>query len=229
MNKYISLIEILDNLLEHPLLKDLSLERAINYTVHFMRIVGCPKLFQETTSYIEIKNYRGLLPCNLENVIQVRTKVNNDNYQTFRYSTDSFHMSNDKPSYSDLTYKLQDNVIFTSLKEGTIEVAYKAFKVDENGYPMIPDNSSFIRALELFIKKQCFTVLFDLGKINAQVYNNVLQEYAFAVGQAQSELVKFSIDEAESFSNSINTLVSRTNEHKTGFVNNGNKEYIKLK
>jgi hypothetical protein len=47
---------------------------------------------------------------------------------------------------------------------------------------MIPDDSSFIRALELYIKKQVFTVLFDMGKIQQPVYNNVCQEYSFAVG-----------------------------------------------
>jgi hypothetical protein len=38
---------------------------------------------------------------------------------------------------------------------------------------MIPDKSAFTRALELYIKKQCFTILFDLGRINQAAYNNV--------------------------------------------------------
>ena len=93
---------------------------------------------------------------------------------------------------------------------------------------MIPDNSSFIRALELYIKKQCFTILFDMGKIDRFVYNNVCTEYAWAVGQAQSDLVRPSIDEMEAITNSLNTLVTRVNEHSRGFVNNGVKEKIRL-
>ena len=54
---------------------------------------------------------------------------------------------------------------------------------------MIPENSSFERALELYIKKKVFTVLFDLGKISQVVYNNTQQEYAWAVGDCQNEEV----------------------------------------
>lgn len=59
------------------------------------------------------------------------------------------------------------------MKDGEIEIAYRAIAVDEDGYPLIPDRSPFTRALELYIKKQCFTILFDLGKINQAVYSNV--------------------------------------------------------
>ena len=222
MDKYISLRVIMDNILDHPMLRDVSFERAINYTQSFMRIVGCPRIFEERTALVEIENYRGMLPCNYNDIIQVRTygNGNKENYGVFRYSTDNFHMSDNKQSSFDLTYKIQGNVIFTSIKEGTIEIAYNAFTTDSEGYPMIPDNSSFIRALELYIKKQYFTVLFDLGKINQAVYQNACQEYAWAVGQAQSDLVRPTVDQMQSFTNSWNTLIQKTNEHSTGFKNN---------
>lgn len=136
-------------------------------------------------------------------------------------------MSNDKTNFPELTYKVQGRVIFTSMKEGVIEIAYQAIKVDEDGFPLIPDNSSFIRALELYIKKNHFTVLFDLGKINPAVYSNVQQEYAWAVGQAQSDLIRPSIDEMQSITNALNTLVPRVNEHSKGFVTDGSMERIR--
>lgn len=229
MIKYISIKEILDNLLDHPMLKDVSFERAVNYTQSFMRIVGCPKMFEEKTAIIEIEDYRGVLPCDFNEIIQVRThNTCNNNYKVFRYSTDNFHMSENKQDSFDLTYKIQGNVIFTSMKEGTIEIAYNAFAIDSEGYPLIPDNSAFIRALELYIKKQCFTVLFDLGQINQAVYHNVCQEYAWAVGQAQSDLIRPTIDQMQAITNSLNTLIWRTTEHNNGFVNNGSTEKIKL-
>lgn len=230
MTRYISIREILDNILEHPMLKDVSLERAVNHAVHFMRIVGCPRIFEEKTALIEIKNYRGLIPCDFNEVIQVRTHNDYDkkNYRIFRYTTDNFHMSENKQDSFDLTYKIQGNVIFTSIKEGVIEIAYNAFAVDSDGYPLIPDNSSFISALELYIKKKQFNVLFDTGKISQAVYNQVCQDYAWAVGQAQSDLIRPTIDQMQSITNSFNTLVQRVSEHRSGFVNHGSAEMIKL-
>lgn len=229
MDRYISLKQILDNLLDHPMLREVSFERAVNHTINFMRILGCPKMFEEKTAIIEIEDYRGVLPCDFNEIIQVRTHNTCDNnYKVFRYSTDNFHMSDNKQDSFDLTYKIQGNVIFTSMKEGTIEIAYNAFVVDSDGYPMVPDNSVFIRALELYIKKQCFTVLFDLGQINQAVYHNVCQEYAWAVGAAQSDLIRPTIDQMQAITNSLNTLIWRTTEHNNGFVNNGSAEKIKL-
>lgn len=227
MESYINLKQVLDNLLQHPLLQDLSFERAVNYTIDFIRIVGCPKIFEEKTAHIKIENYRGALPCDFHRMIQVRTRLCGKS-TTFRYSTDSFHMSDDKyHNSSDLTYKIQGQIIFTSIKDGEIEIAYEAIGVDEEGYPLVPDNSSFIRALELYIKKQCFTIQFDLGKISPQVYNNVRQEYAWAVGQAQNELVKPSIDQMEAITNMWHSLIPRVSEHRTGFVNEGTREIWK--
>lgn len=230
MDRYISLRQVLDDILDHPMLKDVSFERAVNYTVHFMRIVGCPRMFEEKTALVEIKDYRGLIPCDFNDIIQVRTHSSCDrkNYGVFRYATDNFHMSDNKQDSFDLTYKIQGNVIFTSIKEGTIEIAYNAFAVDSDGYPMIPDNSSFINALELYIKKKQFNVLFDTGKISQAVYNQVCQDYAWAVGQAQSDLVRPTIDQMQAITNSLNTLVWRVSEHKSGFVNTGSAEKIKL-
>lgn len=119
-------------------------------------------------------------------------------------------------------------MIYTSIKEGTIEIAYRSLAVDDEGYPLVPDKSSFTRALELYIKKQCFTILFDLGKINQAVFANVQQDYAWAVGQAQSDLIRPSIDEMQSITNAFNTLLPRVNQHSKGFITDGSMERIKL-
>lgn len=228
MIRYISLHEILDNVLAHPLLKDVSFERAVNHAVHFMRIVGCPPIFTEETAVVDIEDYRGVLPCNLESIIQVRTTGEcGHHHGIFRYTTDSFHMSDHKHPSHDLTYKVQGNVIYTSIKEGKIEIAYRSFAVDSEGYPLIPDDSSFIRALELYIKKYQFTILFDTGKITPQVFNQVLQDYSWAVAQAQTSLIKPSIDEMQAITASLNTLLPRIHDHSQGFINLGTQEKIR--
>lgn len=231
MTDYISIRQIIDDCLHHPLLQDLTLERAVAYSVDFIRIVGMPPMFIEKTQELEIKNYRAKLPCDFHEMIQVRTSHEKCGHYVggvFRYSTDNFHMSDNKHDSPDYTYKIQGSVIYTSLKEGIIEIAYRALAVDDEGYPLIPDKSTFTRALELYIKKQCFTILFDLGKINQAVYANVQQEYAWAVGQAQSDLIKPSIDQMQAITNALNTLIPRVNEHSKGFITDGSMERIKL-
>ena len=115
----------------------------------------------------------------------------------------------------------------TSIEKGCIEVSYQAIAVDEEGYPMIPDNSSFTRAVQAYIKKEWFTILFDQTKISQQAFQQAQQDYAWAVGDCRSEFNRLTIDKAESLFNSWRTLIIRDSEHRRGFKNNGSKEYIK--
>lgn len=224
MNGYISIRQVLDDILTHPLLRDLTLERAVNYCQEFMRIVGCPKLFNNKVEKVKIKDYRALLPCDFLKAIQVRGVHGEE----FRYTTDSFHQNLKNKRGEELTYKIQGDVIYTSLKDGEIEIAYESIALDDDGFPLIPDNAAFIRALEFYIKKKWFTILFDTGQISAGVYQNAQQEYAFYVGQAQNELVKPSLDEMEAFTHMWNHLLANSTEHKNGFKNLGTREYIKV-
>lgn len=224
----ISIKIILDRLMDHPLLQDLTLERVVDYSIDFMRIVGVPNMFIDKTEILSVSNYKTYLPCDLHEIVQIRTFNKDSNHnQPFRYSTNSFHDSICKYD-GDFTYKVKGNILHTSMKEGLIECAYKAILTDEDGYPLIPDNSSFTRAIELWIKMKRFTILRDLGKLNNNILEDVKQEYAWAVGDCQSEFNRMTLDKAESFYNSWKTLIIRDNEHNKGFVNNGAKERLKV-
>lgn len=219
--QYINIKVVLDRILRHPLMQDLSLETAVDYTIDFMRIVGMPRMFTEKVVRITIDKYRALLPCDYYQTIQVRIPGGH----ALVYSTDSFHMSNKGNSS---TYKIQGNIIYTSIESGELELAYLAISTDADGYPLLPDNSSFTRALELYIKKQWFTILFDLGKITSAVLQNTQQEYAWAVGDCQSEFNRMSIDQMEAFSNSWRTMILRDHQHSSGFIGDGTRQTLNI-
>lgn len=231
--QYTTINDIMSRITRHPMMKEIALETVVEYTVDFMRIVGIPPTFLDKTAIVNIHNYRGELPCDFYEMIQVRMAGRPcsppELGAVFRYTTDSFHMSPNKLRVSDLTYKLQGNCIFTSpLKDGPIEISYRAMPVDEEGSPLIPDNASYIRALQAFIKKEYFTEQFDQGKIPPQIMQKADQDYAFYVGQAQTDLIRPSIDQMESISNMWNTLVERSQDHRKGFLHEGTREHLRI-
>lgn len=230
---YTTINEIMSRVTRHPMLKDMTLETVVDYTVDFMRIVGIPPTFEDKTEVVNIVNYRGKLPCDFYEMIQVRLLPRpghpSELSPVFRYTTDSFHMSPIKPKISDLTYKIQGNCIFTSpLKDGPIELSYKAIPVDDEDMPLIPDNASYIRALTAYIKKERFTEQFDEAKITPQIMQKADQDYAWAVGQCQTDLIRPTIDQMESISALWNTLISRTQEHRKSFLHEGTAERIRI-
>lgn len=207
---YISIRQILDDLLADDLMRGLSLERAVNYAVEFIRVVGMPPIFESKIEKISIKDYRGELPCDLYEVIQVKDP------KGFAYLAATGNYPN-KGQNNLPTYNIKGNIIFTSTKDNDVEVAYRAIKVDEDGFPLIPDNGTFARALELYIQKRYFTILFNSSKIPLNVLQNTQQEYAFYVGQAQSDLVRPNLDQMESIKNMWNTLIPKIYKHADGF------------
>lgn len=221
---YINIREVLSRIMRHTLLTDLNLESAIQYTLDFIAAMGLPNIYADKVTTISIDNYRGQLPCGLIAINQVRLVRNG---VCLRAMTDSFNgtYSEDR---GELSFKTQGSVIFTSFKTGDIELSYKAIPTDNDGLPMLPDNPVFLKTLELYIKKEWFTILFDMGKISSAVLQNTQQEYAFKAGQCNNEFMIPSVSEMETFTRMYNTLIPRVNAFSKSFKDMGNKEYIKL-
>lgn len=219
---------IMDRLMRNKLMKDIPFEAVVEHTVDFISLLGVPALYNEKTAKVKITNWRGQLPCDFEQMIQVRESVGKSGIPaaTYRASGHSFHMSPDKPNgiVGGFTYKIQGMFIFTSVKDTEIEIAYRAFAIDEEGYPLLPDNASFLRGLESYIKMKHFEMKFEEGTLPEAVMERADREYAWAVGDAASEFARLSLDEAETLFNSFKTLLPRNNQHWKEFFTNGAKE-----
>ena len=228
---YINIREALSRVLRHPLLQDVTLEQAVQYTIDFIGIFGMPKLYQDKEEVLHIEDFRAKLPCDLISINQIKeckTGV------CLRSMTDNF-MPREHYDRSagyripqELSFKTQGQVLYVSFKTGDVSVSYKAIPVDKEGFPLLINNPVFLKALEAYIKKEAFNILFDMGKIAPVVLQNTQQQYAWLAGQLQSEFTIPSISEMESIKRSWCTLLQRTSEFNNGFKNNGDQEYIRL-
>lgn len=219
--QYVNIRRVLDELHRHPLLSDLTLEQVISYVVSFIGIFGMPRLYQDKEVIVTVDNHRGKLPCDLVSINQVKKSDG----ICLRSMTDNFSPNDNN---GELTFKTQGQILFTSLKTGELIISYKAIPVDEDGLPLLIDNPVFLKALESYIKREVFTILFDMGKVSPVVLQNTQQSYAWLAGQLQSEFTIPSVSEMESISRMWNTLIQRTGEFDNGFSSLGNKEHIKI-
>lgn len=228
---YINIREALSRVLRHPLLQDVTLEQAIQYTIDFIGVFGMPRLYQDKEEIIHIEDFRGKLPCDLISINQIKDCKTGI---CLRSMTDNF-MPREAYSKSvgynipqELSFKTQGQVLYVSFKTGEVSVSYKAIPVDKDGLPLLIDNPVFLRTLESYIKKEAFTILFDMGKITPAVLQNTQQQYAWNAGQLQSEFTIPSQSEMESIKRGWCTLLQRTSEFNNGFLSLGDSEYLKL-
>ena len=228
---YINIREALSRVLRHPLLQDVTLEQAVQYTIDFIGIFCLPKLYQDKEEVLHIEDFRAKLPCDLISINQIKeckTGV------CLRSMTDNF-MPREHYDRSagykipqELSFKTQGQVLYVSFKTGDVSVSYKAIPVDKDGFPLLIDNPVFLKALETYIKREAFTILFDMGKITPAVLQNTQQEYAFKAGQCNNEFMIPSVSEMEAFTRMYNTLIPKVNEFSKSFKHMGDREYIKL-
>lgn len=219
---YTNINTIAEEITRHPLLEDMPMDAIIGHSIEFMRTMGIPGIFLEKTAAIPVEEFRAELPCDFYEMNQVRGTKG-----TYRYSTDSFHMSPDT-TRQDNTYKLQGSCIFTSMEKDTLEIAYKALPSDENGFPLIPDNGTYVRALKAYIKMREFTTQFELGKITPAALQNAQREYAAFTSSAYIGLIMPSLDQMESITRMWNKMLpDRPFDHETGYRNMNSRQFIK--
>ena len=231
--RYVKVQEVLSRALRNPLLKDVNMEYAVQYAVDFIHIYGLPEMYEDKEIEIDIENFRGQLPCDLISINQVMDLCS---HTCLRSMTDTFFPDNyNRGKHSlghiglpdELTFKVQNHIIFTSFENGKIKVSYKAIPVDENGFPLIPDNPTYLKALELYIKVELFTIKFDEGKIKRDVLQHAEQQYAWRAGQLTSEYNMPSENEMESISRMFTELVQTTTHFDNGFKNLGDRQYLR--
>jgi hypothetical protein len=211
----------MDDLMDSPLLSDLTLERVTKYTIDFLRIVGVPLLFNRKVDTVTIQEYRGKLPCNRVNIEQITYEDS-----PLLFSHNVFH-EDIKNNISELpsvhSYYIKNDYIYTSIKNGDIKVAYNEIMCDDDGCMLIEDNSNITRALALYIKVQKYTLLLELGKISRETLYNAKQDYAWAVGSCETDLLRMDATETESAFNLLNSFVPKNREFEKRFLNSNMK------
>jgi len=252
--RYTSIRRVLDNLTEHPMLRDLTLEQVVRHTIRFISLNGFPRLYTDGMAEVDIEDFRGVLPCDLVSITQVRDK---ESKIALRAMTDTFYPPGCRRKEQrccedqtdnihhegtphgeglrlhvrkrpqEMTFKTQGRMIYTSFPKGRVEIMYKSIPVDDDGYPLLMDNETYLAALEAYIKKQVFTIKFDLGKISAGVLQNAQQDYAWYAGMLDAEMHTPSVSEMESISRMWNTLIPQVRHFDTTFKDLGNREYIR--
>lgn len=246
--QYTNIKRVLDDLLDHPMLRDLTLEQVVRHTLRFISLHGYPALYQDKITKVRIKDFRGLLPCDLISIIQVK---DTDTDTCMRAMTDTFtpglrekprennhhkdllnNISSEyippaKEQLEESTFKTQGRVIFTSFPKGEVEIAYKAIPVDEDGFPLLIDNETYLNALEAYIKLKVFTVMFDTGKIQSGILSNAQTDYAWASHLLQSEMTVPTMSEMESLTRAWNTLIKSNTLFDKGFKSLGDREYLR--
>lgn len=209
---YTSINTIMEEILSNPLLSDTTFKQVSVYLIDFYRIVGVPSFFIEKDVELKIEECRTILPFDFYEVNQI---VNGSGIPISE-STASFNFQeNLKPEGTN--YFIQNNYIYFNTESGIAYLSYQAIPFEDD-FPVVIENSVFKRAFVDFITTKKYRILFDMGKISAQVYHNSKTEYSFSVGACETEFLRLNIPRMENFKKIVRGSSNR-NYYKNRFNN----------
>lgn len=244
----VSLKQILWRALKNPLVSELSYEGAAEYAIEALSLIASPLIFIDkvTNPPLKVNGYKAALPLDVVNIKGIRLLNNfredtsyddlGKNAVALRYATDIYHkaldcedseFSGEDGCPSELTYTIQKGIIFTSFSEGYVQVSYKSFATDEEGFPLIPDNEKVKMALEYYILHRFLEPLWTMGKISDKAFDYIQQKRFFYMGAASSSMALQGPDQLESTLNSINRLIINDKAFDNFYKNAGERERIK--
>lgn len=106
-------------------------------------------------------------------------------------------------------YIVQMDYIQTSFCDGCIELHYKAFPLDDEGYPTIPNNENYIQALYWWLMSCIVQAGYKLNENIAKefTYNYCLNMFEVYARRGMNEMKFWNIDTAEKVKQSTVRLV----------------------
>lgn len=126
----------------------------------------------------------------------------------------------------DYTYLINDSYIKTNQETGYILLAYQAIPTDNEGYPMVPDDQSFLEALYWYIVMKLYYPQWKLGTVRDAVYYDARRSWNYYCKQAYGNALMPDKGQLESIKNTWLRLVPEINEYTTAFSTLGERQII---
>lgn len=216
---FVSLKEVINKVYKDggDIVEDITEDDVITDTIELIGVVGIPQLFERKVDILEVKKYRALLPCDFVDLIALKscnTRLNP--------STDDFNVEDSHTNVP--TYRIDGDVIKFSQECGYVKIAYTAVKTDDDGYPMIVNDQTFIRALVSYIiYKRVYTNYINGRLPNESIMERVERNYEFNIAQASQRLRMPDKEEFDNIARMMNSFIFRRNARYSDYKNLGDE------
>lgn len=192
-----------------------------NKIVHYYEMVESTDVYHFTPE--DKKPLPNSPVSGIANVVEFELDEDDDlsiEHKTYSYSPE-------KREDRVFTYKIQGDYIFTNFEEGYVEIAYKSYPIDKNGFPMIPDDEKYIAALQHYI---IYKLDWKKWRSNPAspglraLVNDSEQKADWYIAAAKTKYHIPTPDKMEALKRMWLRSIPKPNEHNTGFKTLNNQE-----
>lgn len=206
---------------------DALLGNSIEWMGEALEAIGILSAMEDIDKTFVVSNGRVSLPCNLYLIKSVSYGGEWLPYgsQTFNYDLHCDNCVNEtQASNLPYSYIINPNWLQTNVPDDEhICISYKAFAVDVEGFPQIPDKVTVKQALFWYITMMLCLGGFQHPEIN---FDKAEERWVKYCGQAEADLALLDKPQRESFKNQWIRLISTTQIDYRNFFSNNEGEVL---
>lgn len=213
---------------------EVNFNDCAEWAAEALGLIGAFGQYTQQTSCLELVNGKAKLPLNLHKLSDIRYNhqpvywSNNSSATNYGCSNCQIPICND--NNCQYTFYINNSYLISNIMDNpaNICITYLGIPVDEDGIPLIPDDTLYHKAVESFIIHNLDYASWRKGKITDKVFEKSEQNWLWYVNAARGAGNMPNLAQLESLGNIMTRLMPLKNEYARSFRNNGKRENLNL-
>lgn len=215
--------------------EEIAESSIVEWIAEALNMIGAYSQYSEVSDCLELKNGKAKLPCDFYKLVDVRfngnpmywsTNTNANNYQCNNCNIPVCLNNN-----CQYTFYINDSYLISNINtdnSANVCLVYLAIPVDEDGFPLIPDNIYYDKALTAYVTSMLDYQDWRKGKCTDKVYEKSNQDWLFYVNSARGAANMPNIAQIQNIKNLWQRLIPNQNGYDLAFKNINRKENRRL-
>jgi len=158
-------------------------------------------------------------------VRQGNSKYNTTRDKSIMFSNQNLVGNIEENKFNTSDFRLEHNIITVGFQTGFVKVIYMALPIDDNGYPLVPENISFRNALSWYIAhKLAIRGKLSNKELSVQYCDRMWQRYCL---QAKGDAYMPDITQMQEMANEHNKILNNPNLYYQKFRDLGKRQVRK--
>jgi hypothetical protein len=208
--------------------------QAIEWLAEFMAHTKVGMIMEHKIAYLTVCDGRADLPIDLYKIVQVahldciddisQAECGKGRILPMRWSTDNFHMryhkdDRDYTTESAETYTVGQGYIFPSFSKGFLAISYEAIPTDDQGYPTIPGDQSWLEAASHYLAYKEGRKRWMQDALTTEKFGYIERDKEWYFAQAVNTKFPQNVDQMESQKNAYVRTIPDIQAHASFFAN----------
>lgn len=213
VHKYISSKNIIAKVYsDFNLQKSLDENTLIEWIAEALEYMEVRMYLQQRSEEVEIKNFKGLIPCDYHSTNQVEYcnvgMVGSQKTRLPNIDGESYYVNNGN-------YTIQYPYIHVDfVKDGNVTLHYNAIPVDKEGYPLVPDNVQTRDACMKYIHYKIKYAGWVAQEVDTTIYDYIKNEWYAAADKARGHNAMLDPDHWQGIAQGWQRLIPNVLDHR---------------